>query len=87
MPVSFNAYRPNHGEPNMDEKSAREYLLKNDAAFQMLASKHQEYEDKLAQFAEKRVLTSDEQVTEVKMKKEKLAAKDSMQQMILKLCK
>ena len=71
----------------MDEKSAREYLLKNDATFQKLASRHQEYEDKLAKFAEKRVLTSDEQVAEVTMKKEKLAAKDSMHQMILKLCK
>lgn len=71
----------------MDEKTAREYLLKNDARFQELASKHQEYEDKLAQFAEKRILTSDEQVTEITMKKEKLAAKDSMHKMILTLVK
>jgi len=71
----------------MDEKTAREYLLKNDARFQELASQHQEYEDKLAQFAEKKVLTSDEQVVEITMKKEKLAAKDSMHAMVLKLCK
>jgi len=71
----------------MDEKSAREYLLKNDAKFQELASKHREYEDKLAKFAEKRILTSDEQLAEVQMKKEKLAAKDSMHRMILDLCK
>jgi uncharacterized protein YdcH (DUF465 family) len=71
----------------MDEKSAREYLLKNDPKFQELASRHREYEDKLATFAEKRILTSDEQIAEVQIKKEKLAAKDSMQEMILKLCR
>jgi uncharacterized protein YdcH (DUF465 family) len=68
----------------MDEKTAREYLLKNDVKFQELESIHQEYEDKLAQFAEKTVLTPDEQIAEIKMKKEKLAAKDSMHQMIIK---
>ena len=71
----------------MDEKTAREHLLKNDAKFQGLESKHREYEDKLAQFAEKIVLTTDEQIAEIKMKKKKLATKDSMHQMILKQCK
>ncbi len=71
----------------MDEKTAREYLSKNDVKFQELESIHQEYEDKLAQFAEKTVLTTDEQIAEIKMKKEKLAAKDSMYQMILQLRK
>ena len=71
----------------MDEKTAREYLKKNDAKFQGLESKHQKYEDNLAQFAEKKALTPDEQIAEIKMKKKKLAAKDSMHQMILKQCK
>lgn len=71
----------------MDEKTAREYLLKNDAKFQELESKHREYEGKLAQFAEKIVLTPNEQIAEIKMKKKKLATKDSMHQMILKQCK
>lgn len=71
----------------MDEKSAREYLLKNDPKFQELASRHREYENKLAQFAEKKSLTSDEQIAEVQIKKEKLAAKDSMHKMILALRK
>jgi uncharacterized protein YdcH (DUF465 family) len=46
--------------------------------YRKLKNQHQEYQEKLAQFAGKRALTEDEKLEEVRIKKEKLFIKDRM---------
>lgn len=66
----------------MDERAAKEYLLKNNSGFRQLADEHQEFERKLAELTEKPFLTTDEQIQETVIKKKKLALKDRMQMLI-----
>lgn len=48
--------------------------------YRQLEAQHHEYESRLGELAEKPVLSDDEQVEEITLKKKKLQLKDRMQQ-------
>jgi len=57
----------------------REQLLAGHEQFQRLAQEHSQYAQKLDSLTQKRYLTEDEKLEEVKLKKLKLRLKDQMQ--------
>ena len=60
----------------------RERLAKEDALFQRLARKHQEYDERLGELRSRKYLNEDEQLEEVRLKKLKLALKDQMEEIV-----
>ncbi|HEY2362118.1 MAG TPA: YdcH family protein [Candidatus Angelobacter sp.] len=59
--------------------SVREQLLASHEEFRRLASEHTQYSQRLHSLIEKRYLTEDEKLEEVRIKKVKLRLKDQMQ--------
>jgi len=59
--------------------SVREQLLASHDEFRRLAREHTQYSQRLNNLIEKRYLTEDEKVEEVRLKKLKLRVKDQMQ--------
>ena len=59
--------------------SVREQLLASHDEFRRLAQEHTQYSRRLDSLIEKRYLTEDEKVEEVRLKKLKLRVKDQMQ--------
>jgi uncharacterized protein YdcH (DUF465 family) len=59
--------------------SVREQLLASHEEFRRLAQEHNRYSQRLESLIEKRYLTEDEKLEEVKIKKLKLRLKDEMQ--------
>ncbi len=59
--------------------SVREQLLASHGEFRRLAQEHTQYSQRLNTLIEKRYLTEDEKVEEVRLKKLKLRVKDQMQ--------
>jgi uncharacterized protein YdcH (DUF465 family) len=59
--------------------SVREQLLASHEEFRRLAQEHTEYSQRLHSLIEKRYLTEDEKIEEVRLKKLKLRVKDRMQ--------
>ncbi|HEY6273729.1 MAG TPA: YdcH family protein [Terriglobales bacterium] len=59
--------------------SVREQLLASHDEFRRLALEHTQYSQRLNSLIEKRYLTEDEKVEEVRLKKLKLRVKDQMQ--------
>ena len=59
--------------------SVREQLLASHEEFRRLAQEHTQYSQRLNSLIEKRYLTEDEKLEEVRLKKLKLHAKDQMQ--------
>jgi uncharacterized protein len=59
--------------------SVREQLLASHDEFRRLAQEHTQYCQRLGSLIEKRYLTEDEKVEEVRLKKLKLRVKDQMQ--------
>jgi uncharacterized protein len=59
--------------------SVREQLLASHDEFRRLAQEHTQYSQRLNSLIEKRYLTEDEKVEEVRLKKLKLRVKDQMQ--------
>jgi uncharacterized protein len=57
----------------------REQLLTSHDQFQRLAQEHTQYSQRLESLTEKRYLTEDEKLEEVRLKKLKLRLKDQMQ--------
>ena len=57
----------------------REQLLASHEEFRRLAQEHTQYSQRLESLIEKRYLTEDEKVEEVRLKKLKLRVKDQMQ--------
>ena len=59
--------------------SVREQLLASHEEFRRLAQEHTQYSERLSSLIEKRYLTEDEKLEEVRLKKLKLHVKDQMQ--------
>jgi uncharacterized protein len=59
--------------------SVREQLLASHEEFRRLAQEHTLYSQRLSSLIEKRYLTEDEKLEEVRLKKLKLRVKDQMQ--------
>ena len=59
-------------------ESVREQLLASHEEFRRLAQEHTQYCQRLSSLIEKRYLTEDEKVEEVRLKKLKLRVKDQM---------
>lgn len=59
--------------------SVREQLLASHEEFRRLAQEHHQYSQRLGSLTEKRYLTDDEKVEEVRLKKLKLLVKDQME--------
>jgi uncharacterized protein YdcH (DUF465 family) len=55
-------------------------LARTDEEFLQLESQHHDYESRLGELAAKAVLSDDEQVEEITLKKKKLQLKDRMQE-------
>jgi uncharacterized protein len=59
--------------------SVREQLLASHEEFRRLAQEHTQYSERLSTLIEKRYLSEDEKLEEVRLKKLKLRVKDQMQ--------
>jgi uncharacterized protein len=59
--------------------TSRDQLLANHEEFRKLATEHTEYEKRLNSLIQKRYLTDDEKMEEVRLKKLKLRLKDQME--------
>ena len=65
-----------------DSEDARLRLLDRSAAFRQLSSDHHSLDDRLKLLATKTRLNDDEQLEEVRLKKEKLRLKDQMEMLV-----
>ena len=54
--------------------------VRGDEEYRQLEAQHHEYESRLGELAEKAVLSDEEQVEEITLKKKKLQIKDRMQE-------
>jgi uncharacterized protein len=59
--------------------ASRDQLLASDDQFRKLAQEHTQYEQRLGSLTQKRFLTDDEKLEEVRLKKLKLRLKDQME--------
>ena len=55
-------------------------LVRSDDEYRQLEAQHHHYESRLGELADKPVLSDDEQVEEITLKKKKLQLKDRMQE-------
>jgi uncharacterized protein YdcH (DUF465 family) len=59
--------------------TSRDQLFANHEEFRQLVLEHTQYEERLGSLTQKRYLTDDEKLEEVRLKKLKLRLKDQMQ--------
>jgi uncharacterized protein YdcH (DUF465 family) len=59
--------------------ASRDQLLTSDESFRKLVQEHTQYEQRLGSLTQKRYLTDDEKLEEVRLKKLKLRLKDQME--------
>ena len=63
---------------DVTQDELKAHLMATDEHFRELATQHHEYDEKLQQLEAKHALTEDEQLEEVRLKKQKLRLKDEM---------
>jgi uncharacterized protein YdcH (DUF465 family) len=66
------------------EAELREQLMHTNEEFRKLAAEHQSYDRQLEQLSSRHVLSEDEKLQEVTLKKKKLHLKDQMYSMLSK---
>ena len=66
----------------MDEKELKERMLRESEDFKRIAEEHHRHEERLKLLQKKSVLTEQERLEEIELKKRKLALKDKMYQMM-----
>jgi len=66
----------------MDEKELKERMLRESKDFKRMAEEHHQHEERLRWLQKKGVLTEQERVEEIELKKRKLALKDKMYRMM-----
>ena len=59
----------------------KEQLLASDDSYRRLAAEHGEYQQRLESLIQKRFLTEEEQMEEIRLKKLKLHVKDQMERL------
>jgi uncharacterized protein YdcH (DUF465 family) len=59
--------------------ASRDQLLASDDTFRKLVTEHNQYDQRLGSLTQKRYLTDDEKLEEVRLKKLKLRLKDQME--------
>ena len=67
---------------DVTQDELKAHLMATDEHFRELATQHQTYHEKLQQLEAKHALTEDEQIEEVRLKKQKLRLKDEMAQIM-----
>lgn len=65
-----------------DIEATRHQLLEQDPEFRQLSSDHHSLDDQLRSLSSKPHLSDDEQLEEVRIKKEKLRVKDQMEALV-----
>ncbi len=65
-----------------DTEETRRLLLESSDVFRQLSTDHHTLDDRIRRLARKTHLTDDEQLEEVRMKKEKLRLKDQMESLM-----
>lgn len=63
---------------DVTQDELKAHLMATDEHFRELATLHQDYDEKLQQLESKHALTEDEQLEEIRLKKQKLRLKDEM---------
>jgi uncharacterized protein YdcH (DUF465 family) len=65
-----------------EAQEVKNLLLRDSEQYRQLAERHHELDDRLHQLTQRYYLSASEQVEEVVLKKQKLALKDQMEQMV-----
>ena len=65
-----------------EAQEVKNHLLTSDPQFRTLAEQHHQLDDRLHQLIDKHYLSSNEQLEEVTLKKQKLALKDRMESIV-----
>ena len=63
---------------DVSQDELKAHLMATDEHFRELATLHHDYDDKLQALEAKHALTDDEQLEEIRLKKQKLRLKDEM---------
>ena len=67
---------------DVTQDELKAHLMATDEHFRELATLHHDYDEKLQQLESKHALTEDEQLEEVRLKKQKLRLKDEMAEIL-----
>jgi uncharacterized protein YdcH (DUF465 family) len=65
-----------------EAQEVKNHLLTSDPQFRTLAEQHHQLDDRLHQLIDKHYLSTNEQLEEVTLKKQKLALKDRMESIV-----
>jgi uncharacterized protein YdcH (DUF465 family) len=66
-----------------EEDKIKDYLFSNNSDFRRLAEEHRSYDVKLRELNDRPLVTGQDQLEEIDIKKKKLYLKDQMSRMIL----
>jgi uncharacterized protein YdcH (DUF465 family) len=66
-----------------EAQEVKSLLMQSNDQYRQLSERHHQLDDRLHQLTERLFLSASEQLEEVRLKKQKLALKDQMQQMTL----